>query len=409
MKKYLLAILLVVFPHCISAQFQFITLLNDTGIHVTDINVINEDSIYVCSAKKILRSTDGGASWDTLMSPTTFYNADFYDFNNGFAVSPLGYIIRTANGGLTWDTVPNIPTSTFFYDVHMNDPLIAIVSADCGHIFTIYSSGYDVDTLFDAFSGGAPMVIKDFDFDSPSTGFGGGVVSGHSGLARTVDGGISWDIRTTSGFLDLRFDEISSIDSLQIWGIEVSPSPWEHISYSVDGGDYWFSGYPNFSTAKISSIDFLPNGFGLIAKPLEILVTIDSGITWNTLISFPPSFSGLTKIKIVNDTLAYVGGNDAIYKISHPFAVGLNEYPTPFSQLYYAHPNPASDLIVIGPISDNKGRHLLFYDLLGRVEFQEYLENGTDFVDVSSLKSGMYILSIEEPNGRIAKLKIMKI
>ena len=45
----------------------------------------------------------------------------------------------------------------------MNDPLIAIVSADSGHIFTIYSSGYDVDTLFDAFSGGAPMVIKDLD------------------------------------------------------------------------------------------------------------------------------------------------------------------------------------------------------------------------------------------------------
>ncbi|MBK9045407.1 MAG: hypothetical protein IPL74_01490 [Bacteroidetes bacterium] len=71
------------------------------------------------------------------------------------------------------------------------------------------------------------------------------------------------------------------------------------------------------------------------------MVTIDSGITWNTLLSFPPAFSGLTKIKIVNDTLAYVGGNDAIYKISHPFAVGLNEYFPPFSQLYYAVPNPA--------------------------------------------------------------------
>ncbi|MBK9045406.1 MAG: T9SS type A sorting domain-containing protein [Bacteroidetes bacterium] len=52
---------------------------------------------------------------------------------------------------------------------------------------------------------------------------------------------------------------------------------------------------------------------------------------------------------------------------------------------------------------------MLFYDLLGRVEFEKYLEKGTDFVDVSSLKSGIYILSIEEPNGRIAKLKIMKI
>ncbi len=108
---------------------------------------------------------------------------------------------------------------------------------------------------------------------------------------------------------------------------------------------YWISGYPLFSTAKISSIDFITNGFGLVAKPLEILFTIDSGFTWNTLINFPPSFSGLTKIKIVNDSLAYVGGNDAIYKITHPFPIGLNEYYTQLGKPY-TFPNPVIDLLL---------------------------------------------------------------
>ena len=395
--------------HSVFAQFQFLTILNDSGIYVTDIDVINQDSIFVCTGTKMLRTLNGGNSWDTLMSPGTFWYADFYDFNHGFAISRFGYIIKTTNGGLNWDTVPNIPANTFFYDVHMVDSVTALASADSGYIFTVFPGGYDIDTLIDVLAGSAPLIIKDFDFESPLIGFGGGATgNGLTGLARTTDGGNSWEVRATSGFLSLSLDEISAFDSLRVWGIEIGPSPWEHIAYSTDGGYYWDSGYLLFSTAKIASIDFTSNGFGLVAKPLEILYTVDTGVTWNTLIGFQPNFPGLTRIKIVNDSLVYVGGRDAIYKITYPLSVNTNEPLPPMDQSYFVFPNPVTEKLIIEANNNYSIGHMMICDLLGRSVLEKYLEIGTNSVDVSFLESGFYLLTIEEKNGNTFQMKINK-
>ena len=57
----------------------------------------------------ILRTTDGGATWTSQTSGTSYYlsGVSFIDANNGIAVGFYGTIVRTTDGGATW----NIQTS----------------------------------------------------------------------------------------------------------------------------------------------------------------------------------------------------------------------------------------------------------------------------------------------------------
>ena len=245
----------------------------------------------------------------------------------------MGYIIKTSNAGTVWDTIQGVPSNNSFFDVHMISDTTAIVSSDNGLIYKVTPTGFSVDTLYDLMAGGSPLTIKDFDFETPVIGFAGGVTAGLSGLARTVDGGNNWEVRATNGFLDLNFDEVACIDSLNVWGIENSPSPLEHISYSNDGGFLWNSGFMWFSTAKIVSLDFSISGFGIVAQNLELLYTIDSGMNWSTLLVAQPGFSGFSKVKIVNDSIVYIGGRDGIYKVFYPLSIGVSEHLTDFSRI----------------------------------------------------------------------------
>lgn len=396
MMKYLFTILLALSPYCIYAQFQFDTIFVETGMYVTDINIINEDTIFVCSGSKMLRTTDGGTSWDTLLSNSTFYQSDFFDFNNGYAVSPMGYIIKTSNAGTVWDTIQGVPSNNSFFDVHMISDTTAIVSSDNGLIYKVTPTGFSVDTLYDLMAGGSPLTIKDFDFETPDIGFGGGVTAGLSGLARTVDGGNNWEVRATNGFLDLNFDEVACIDSLNVWGIENSPSPWEHISYSNDGGFLWNSGFMWFSTAKIVSLDFSISGFGIVAQNLELLYTIDSGMNWSTLLVAQPGFSGFSKVKIVNDSIVYIGGRDGIYKVFYPLSIGVSEHLTDLSNSITIFPNPIINNLELKykvPLSEI--HHLSIFDLHGREIFGKDIKSNENVIDLTFLKTGLYNLRIK--------------
>jgi photosystem II stability/assembly factor-like uncharacterized protein len=70
----------------------------------------------------ILRTTDGGTSWNAhLISGTrTFYSIQFIDSNNGWAVGSWGTIITTTDGGKSWINEIS-PTSYDLYSVDFID------------------------------------------------------------------------------------------------------------------------------------------------------------------------------------------------------------------------------------------------------------------------------------------------
>ena len=70
----------------------------------------------------ILKTTDGGTTWVSQTSETTFDMEDifFIDANNGWAVGWYRTILRTTNGGTTW-TFQTSGVSTYFQSVCFTD------------------------------------------------------------------------------------------------------------------------------------------------------------------------------------------------------------------------------------------------------------------------------------------------
>lgn len=392
MKKILLALLFSITGLHLRAQMQIQTILIDSGIYVKDINVLSADTVVFCVGNKIIRTNNGGLSWDTLYPYPSFNQADFYDYYHGMVVSIASGIVRTNNAGITWDTIQNIPASNY-NDIKMLDSVNAIVSTDSGYIMHLSDTGYYNDTIVDSLAGGMPVVVKDFFFLDDMRGFGGGGVSAFSALIYTSDSGLTWGVRATSGFLDLFFDEIAFVNDLVGWAIEDSPSPWEHIAYTLDGGFTWNSGLPYFSTAKFNSIDFTSSGVGLAAgKSGFIYGTTDSGQSWDTIYVIQPGGAYTVKIKVVNDTLAYLGGWHGIYKLTN-FTTGLSEVLPKDNKIFKVFPTLFQNEIVIESLSTLQD-DLKFecFNIFGEKVYSFIIKDKLQRQNLSFLNSGVYLL-----------------
>jgi gliding motility-associated-like protein len=92
-------------------------------ITYTDMFALNENVVYLTGngfpRKVVFRTTDGGATWqditnNILTSGGGNINAVvFHDLNNGYVLSPGGYLFKTNNGGASW-TLDIAPTNILF-------------------------------------------------------------------------------------------------------------------------------------------------------------------------------------------------------------------------------------------------------------------------------------------------------
>lgn len=93
---------------------------NASDGHIYDSYFVGDTIGYACGGKEMIKTTDGGKSWNILKnSPDGVYFLHFADENNGIAIGYGHYtggcygtmtsaIYRTENGGETWDIEDNI-------------------------------------------------------------------------------------------------------------------------------------------------------------------------------------------------------------------------------------------------------------------------------------------------------------
>ena len=86
----------------------------------------------------ILKTTDGGYTWNSISSPANTYYLRSVDFvgEKGWAVGRFGTIIHTTDNGNTWAFQTNPSTSTLF-DVDFSDTLHGIA---CGQNIILYTT-----------------------------------------------------------------------------------------------------------------------------------------------------------------------------------------------------------------------------------------------------------------------------
>ena len=131
------------------------------------VDYVNASTIFMASGSGIIKSTDGGNTWNTYpivdlsnnpLPLSWFYDMHFFDANNGVATGFITtgtseVIFKTTNGGLNWSTV------------------------------SIYNSG------------AWPRMLNDISFLSATTG----VAVGTNGrILRSVNSGSSWNAVSSS-------------------------------------------------------------------------------------------------------------------------------------------------------------------------------------------------------------------
>jgi len=183
-------------------------------------------AVAVGEGGSILRTSDGGATWEFEESGTTAWleGVAFVNANVGLAVG--GGILRTTDGGFTWTA----QTATFLHlrGVSFGDASTATAVGDGGRIL------------------------------------------------RTTDGGITWTPQDSGTFSQLF--AVSFVDANTGWAVGFPTYPGPTIIHTTDGGATW---KPQEYDSLLYGVSFVDANMGWAVGDLgKILRTTDGGANW---------------------------------------------------------------------------------------------------------------------------------
>jgi photosystem II stability/assembly factor-like uncharacterized protein len=256
---------------------------------LANVYFIDQNNGFVVGAGgTILKTTDAGESWQIKSSGTKLglTNVMFPSQQVGYAVGGSGYwqgykslIIKTFDGGQTWNVV--------FYDsigpfssVFFIDDLTGYVGGDSGVVFKTINGG----NIWTTISIGSSATINDIVFTNSLTGF---LAGSQSTLLKTKNGGISWT--DVSGC----FPGNSSVNSLAFptvnigYALSYNLGP-SSIAKTTDGGDTWnIIENPPWTTSELF---FSSPDTGYVSGCYQSLRTTDGGTSWE-IVNSPSWFS----------------------------------------------------------------------------------------------------------------------
>jgi photosystem II stability/assembly factor-like uncharacterized protein len=193
----------------------------------------------------LLRTTDGGATWNSQSAPWLLGVA-LADPAHGWAAGYSGTILRTSNGGLNWNAQSSAATT---------DDLDAVA------------------------------------FSSASDGW---AVGSNGLIVHTLNGGGTWEIQgsgTTAYLSRVAFPSSSAGYVLGSgWGLGANPAEYGSVILrTLDGGSQWSTAEPLPTQALMRDLMFTTPAHGwVVGGNGTILVTSDAGATWS------PQESGTT-------------------------------------------------------------------------------------------------------------------
>jgi photosystem II stability/assembly factor-like uncharacterized protein len=333
MRKGQLLWLLFIFPAVVLAQWERI---GPFGVDVNSVVVssTNDSIVYVVSYGSpaiIAKSTDGGASWNTVASISNSIHCMAIDPQNGNRLY-LGsghYLYRSTDGGATWLTTS--VTNKFFQGiaVHPSEPSTvyaggwAYVGLLKSAIVFLKSTNYGVNwttTILDSSGSYNYGYCIAVDRVNPNNIYIGGYSYTSTYIPRiykTTDGGSNWVNVAT----DTLFNNAQYIRSIAIHptnsNIVYAGTYNKGIFRSTNGGLSWTknsSNYYNYCMVTTSaSPDIAYSGcYG------EIYKTTDAGVNWLSTSSglSGDSLRGLAASQ-TNGFVVYAGNHYGMFKTTN--------------------------------------------------------------------------------------------
>lgn len=253
----------------------------------------NTGFIGVQSVRGIVKTTNGGQSFDTLqIVPSGSGSANAMYFLNqqtGFvAGSSVFKVQRTTNGGLNWMMMPNLGTSTLNSIYAWDTANVIVGGSTSGKLFKTSTSGAVWDTVLL----GGTNSIYNIKFANSNTGY----LCGSSGLFRsTTNGGLNW--------AGVNPPTTSSLYSIAISGSDVYVSGYtaskENMFKTTNGGVTWdsifFTGASSITGFNTYGMDKAGNNIILVGTYGEIIRSTNTGVNWATLM-YRRSLANLTDV-----------------------------------------------------------------------------------------------------------------
>ena len=301
------------------------TQLQVTGRHLLDVQMLDFNTIVAVGGNRtndaitsVFRSDDRGENWaiiiDVPYSPW-LQAVHFPTTEIGFAAGHDGMVIRTDDGGISWDTL-QLPGNAALRDY--ND--VYFTSATKGFLVGGNQSNDAIRTILKTVDGGNTWQIiedglnpwlKAIQFVSSTVGFASGELGT---ILKTTDGGDTWTELSLSGnfanrhYNDIRFS--NELNGFAVGGNEQNDSI-RTILRTNDGGISWQPMLDNVAS-WLNAIEISPSG-DLIAvgNDSTILTSTDGGDTWvKELIPSTINWGvHLNAVDFIYGTLGVVVGN----------------------------------------------------------------------------------------------------
>lgn len=411
-----------------TAQFTKITNNTANGWWRVDDLTFSETDIRkgwaAASQTGILRTLDGGHTWDTVLHLPQYYfrSVDFINENVGFASSLDSLVFRSNDGGTTWTQYERSVFPASFSGVcgmdHYNHLLYGvgtwagapylIKTTDFGETWIIKDLDNMVDGLVDVTCLSENEIIVTGHRDNQGTAI----------VLKSTDGGNTftevYHTSSTASFISTGW-KIFQVDETDLVYISLEFSTLDTIAIlkSTDGGDTWTRKEVGNALGSIQGIGFLDANHGFVGGGIPgYYETFDGGDSWTHVTN--TQAQRLNRFYKNQQGAMYVAGRD-IYFWGDSTAMSLPESefigtspehtlevsPNPFTGKVDVHVHLVGHSLFNVLLSDAQGRFIK-YITRSNADAGDY----TFTEDLSSLAKGTYYVTLMTNTNAVQKVII---
>lgn len=380
------------FLKTVDAGETWIKIPYQVTVDIKDFQYIGDSTVFAVgrystsnsenSNSRLIKSDNLGNSWETVSEIELQHYSSMHFFNpDSGLIAGSRTIIRTVDGGASWDTVWNLNNYEYRYGLVSQ---IYFPSPEIGYAIGAARNQQNIYPFFDYFllksknsgltwelNGTFPWRLSSIYFISPEKGFIG---TEYGTTFKTTDGGNTWSEVQVSTNLPVRSIQfISEMEGFAAGGSEVMCVTGSgcfsefFISKTIDGGESWAS----YDTTGIPlhSIWFLNDTLGFVSGDYELIMK-SNGIVDRLPDNYPWHF------------FTNVGVDDNRAPDS-----GIKVYPNPtYGPLYIQNLNFNNEIKSISLINTAGQKVEKFYP---------DNNNNTIFHNLSNYKPGLYFIQID--------------
>lgn len=412
-----LVIVLVVFLQTQKGNCQWQTIYQDTNIYNMGVHFINVDTGFVVGVNWgantfqqgiILKTTNGGISWDSIYTNSGNFMIEFPSESVGYTGGHDGSVMKTVNMGDTWIDMPSWCCDDYGNGCFLNNDTGIVITWD-GYIMktTNGSNSWYVDTLIGGYS---PFPgIGSIQFLNDTVGM---IAAGYNGIySRTFDGGLTWQSSTIDS--NMHLNTIYMLDSQNGYAIGL----FGKYSCTFDGGFSWSTPI-SLGSYHLHDMAFFNDSIGYIVGGIDpgmnsngipngvILKTHDGGNSWTVIDS--SLFGYLTSIEAVNDSIGYAaGGEGLILKVTNAISLSNEEIQIENRQ-WNIFPNPTKDELNINSFNLEGNCDINIFNAMGQAVLHGNYSLPAK-IDLKYFDNGIYLIQLFRRQGEVYSSKFIKL